>query len=180
MLMFPPFWMHLLHWNCYCFMCKVVSVKRAKHSELKLLWADTDNLLFSGWAWLFWIVSHVNTHGPEPDVLQISCDADLQPTTLANVATTYFQKMKKGQKHKQGRLINPPNTLPPKSPSAEIFRWLSANIFWSIPSPLIRWQKCLFYLIMAVKLSLYFFSYLPLFIRTLLICLSLHDHMKLG
>lgn len=67
------------------------------------------------------------------------------------------------KKCKQGRFINPPNTLPTCSPSAEICRWLSANIFGSIPSPLIRWQKCLFYLIMAVKPSLYFFSYLPFF-----------------
>lgn len=60
--------------------------------------------------------------------------------------------------------------FPEPPPSAEIFRWLSENIFGNIPSLLIRWQKCLFYLIMVVKLILYFFIFL-FSIRTFLICL---------
>jgi len=72
-----------------------------------------------------------------------------------------------------------PTPFHPNSLSAGIFRWLSSNIFLSIPSPLIRWQKCLFYLITAVKLSHYFFL-IFLFSQGPFWFASLHDHMKFG
>lgn len=81
-----------------------------------------------------------------------------------------FPENEKRSKQKKARFIICHNTLSPNTPSAEIFRWLSENIFGNIPSLLIRWQTCLFYLIMVVKLSLYFFIFL-FSISTFLICL---------
>lgn len=156
--------MHYTETAC-CFICradsKTLSTEVALSKHLKSgLWI---NLIALGsftseclWSWMWCSV--------------ISCDTYLQHTTLASAAAIYFQKMKKGQNHKKFRFIIRHNTLSLNTPSAEIFRWLSENIFGNIPSLLIRWQKCLFYLIMAVKLSLYFFIFL-FSIRTFLICL---------
>lgn len=95
--------------------------------------------------------------GVQVDVQQLSCNTDLQPTTMANAATIYFQRMEKKVKN-TNRMCLLTQHPPPKLLHCWNLQMTFCKYFLlSIPSPLIRLQKCLFYLIMAVKLSLSFF-----------------------
>lgn len=154
----------------YCFICransKTLSTRAAlsKHLKSPGLWRNLIALSSftseSLWSW-FW------------------CPANI----LWYLFTAYhfdkccctFPENGKRSKHKKDRFIIHHNSLSPNTPSAEIFRSLSENIFGNIPSLLIRWQKCLFYLIMVVKLSPFFnvpffhkdlFDLSPLFMTT--------------